>query len=225
MPTELRAPNGRIVISVPTTKKQSHRFSDGTTIYLARGENNFNLREWHPVNGIVIASNQVPIGTEILFQYNAIQDTFRVYNYKSLSGSDIASDIHYYSIPEEMGYAYLDRSEWKPLKGYVFGLRVFRPYKGILTGIEPTKIKDTLYITTGDLKGLVVRTLKASDYQIVFQDTNGQEGNIICVQHYEDENDKELVIMIDHDLTEGVQKGDIHVGLTKSDAKPIFEYA
>lgn len=220
----LKAAQGRIVLEVDIRKKESHRFSDGTTIYLARGQNNFNLRQWHPVNGVVVASDQVPPGTEVLFQYNGIQDTFRVFNYKTLSGYDIASDIRYYSIPEEMAYAYLENDKWKPLKGYAFGLRVFKPYKGFLTGIEPTQIKDTLYCQTGELAGKAVRTLKASDYEICFQDTNGQEGNIICFQHFPDEdNVKENVIMIDHDLTNQVHSGELIVGLTKSTAKPIHE--
>lgn len=220
----LKASQGRIVVEIDMNKKKSHRFENGTTIHLARGFNNFNLRDYYPVNARVIASPNIPVGTEILIQYTAIQDTFRVHNYKSLSGSQIAEDIQYYSIPEEMGYAYLYGNEWKPFKNFAFAMRVFRPYNGPLVGIEPTQIKDTLYITTGHLKGKIVKTLKSSDYCIVFQDINGREGNIIVVEHYEyEDNDKDLIVCIMDELTEQLHDGLLTIGLTKMDAKPINE--
>lgn len=221
----LKSSAGRIVIQVDMQKKNSHRFEDGTTIHLARGYNNFNLRQINPVNGVVMASERVPKGTEVLVQYNAIQETFQILNFKPLSGKHIAEDVKYYSIPEEMCYAYLDGKEWKPFKNFAFGLRVFRPYSGPLQGIEPTKIKDTLYVTTGELKGNVVRTLKACDYSIVFQDTNGQEGNIIVFEHYEGEdNDREHVILVNHDLTEELNEGKLLIGITKTDAVSLEDY-
>src|ERR1700744_5588672 len=128
----LVASKNRIIVEVDMNSKNSHRFQDGTTIHLARGFDNFNLRQINPVNGIVLASEYIPTGTEILFQYNAIQETFRIHNYKPLSGQRIADEIHYYAIPEEMGYAYLEDNEWKPLKNYAFALRVFKPYEGPL---------------------------------------------------------------------------------------------
>lgn len=220
----LKASDGRIVVSIDMQKKQSHQFEDGTKIHLARGYNNFNLRDYYPVNAVVIAANDIPTGTEILLQYTAIQDTFLVHNYKPLSGSQIADDVKYYSIPQEMAYAYLEDGDWKPMKNIAFALRVFRPYAGALVGIEPTQIKDTLFITTGHLKGKIVKTLKASDYQLVFQDTNGREGNIVVVEHYEDgDNDRDLIICIMDELTEQVHAGKLTVGLTKTDAKSIHE--
>jgi len=220
----LKASEGRIVLSVDMEKKNSWRFESGVTLKLGRGYNNFNLRQINPVNGNVIAAENIPIGTEILFQYNAIQETFRVYNYKPLSGTEIAADIHYYSIPSEMAYAYLDGDEWKPIKPYAFGLRVFRPYSGILQGIEPTQLKDTLYVYTGELSGKIVKTLKACDYCIVFQDTNGREGNIIVFKHYENEDsDNEEVLCVMDELTEQFHECILLVGLTKTDAKSIHE--
>jgi hypothetical protein len=148
-----------------------------------------------------------------------------VYNYTPLSGDDVASDIRYYSIPSEMAYAYLDGTEWKPIKPYAFGLRVFRPYSGILQGIEPTQLKDTLYVYTGELSGKIVKTVKAADYCIVHQGIDGREGNIIVFKHYEeDDNDIEEVLCILDELTEQLHKSKLLVGLTKTDAKPIKEY-
>lgn len=220
----LKSSQGRIVISIDTESKNSHTFSNGTKIRLERNWNNFNLRYVNPCNAIVLASDNMPIGSEILVQYNAIQETFRVYNYKPLSGTEIATNIQYYSIPSEMAYAYLDGKEWKPIKPYAFGLRVFRPYNGILEGIEPTLSKDTLYIYTGELAGNVVKTVKAADYCIVYQGINGREGNIIVFKHYENEdNDLEEVLCIMDEQTAQVRKGQLLVGIEKSDAKPIKE--
>lgn len=221
----LKAPEGKIVISVDMNSKKTHRFESGVEIHLARGYNNFNLRTYYPVNGKVIAAKNIPVDTIVLIQYNAVSETNRVYNFKPLSGKEAAGDIQYYSIPEEMAFAYLDGSEWKPMKNFVFALRVFKPYEGILSGIEPTKLKDTLYIQTGHLKGRVVKTLKAADYEICFQDITGREGNIIVAEHYEDQDhDRDLIICILDELTEQLHEGRLLVGLTKSDAKPIKEY-
>jgi len=220
----IKASEGRICISVDMASKESHTFENGQKIHIARGYNNFNLREYRPVNGVVIAAQNIPVDTTILIQYNAVQDTFRIHNYKPLSGEKIADNTQYFSIPEEMAFAYLDNGEWRPMKNFVFALRVFRPYNGILQGIEPTLLKDTLYITTGHLKDKVVKTLKASDYELIFQDTNGREGRIIVAEHYEDEyNDRDLIICILDELTEQLQEGRLLIGLSKSDAKPIHE--
>lgn len=222
--SELMAPEGRIVISMDMKSKETHTFEGGQTIHLARGYNNFNLRIYYPVNGKVIAAKDIPVDTVILIQYNAVSETNRVYNFRPLSGKEATGDIQYYSIPQEAAFAYLDGDEWKPMKNFVFALRVFKPYEGILSGIDPTRLKDTLYITTGHLKGKIVKTLKAADYEICFQDINGREGNIIVAEHYEDcDHDRDLIICVMDKLTEQLHKGKLLVGLTKSDAKPIKE--
>lgn len=221
----LKSSEGRIVIAVQRDLKNWHTFKSGLKIRLERGPNNLNLRETTPVNATVLASDKISEGTHVLVQYNAIQETFEILNFKPLSGQHIAEDVKYYSIPEEMCYAYLDGKDWKPFKNFAFGLRVFRPYTGVLQGIEPTKIKDTLYVLTGELAGKVVRTLVGCDYCIVFQDTNGREGNIIVFEHYEGTDDnREHVILVHDDLTEEVKSGNLLIGLTKSDAVTLMEY-
>lgn len=218
----IRSPNGRIVLKVFMEEKNFHTFTDGTKIRLERKYDNFNLRYVNPCQGFVVADENLPIGTQVLFQYNAIQETFRVYNYNHLSGEDVASDIRYYSIPSEMAYAYLDGTEWKPIKPYAFGLRVFRPYSGILEGIEPTLLKDTLYVYTGELSGKIVKTVKAADYCIVHQGIDGREGNIIVFKHYEDEDsDREEVLCILDELTDKVKNGELLVGLNISNAHKL----
>lgn len=224
---KLRNVEGRIVVSVDIEAKNWHTFEGGITIRRERKYDNFNLRFVNPVNAIVVSAENIPEGSEILIHHNSTHDTSRIFNFQSLSGDEIASNIRYFSIPEAEAFAWYDKESksWQPLPGFDFALRVFKPYKGILEGVEPTLIKDCLYVTTGEYKGLICRTLKSCDYQIIFQDTNGREGNLIRFRSVEDlKTQRELeIVAIDHTLTEQLQNGDLIVGITKSDAKPLKE--
>lgn len=214
---------GRIVISVDLEAKNSWTFEDGTKIRMERKYDNFNMRYVKPVNAIVVSAETIPVESEILIHHNATDTTNQIFDYQPLSGKEAASEIKYFSIREDEAFAWLKGFTWNPLPGFDFALRVFKPYNGILQGVEPTLIKNVLYITTGQYKGLVCHTLRASDYQIIFQDTNGQEGNLIRVRTSEDTKTQreEEISVIDHSLTEQVLNGKLIVGVTKSDAKPL----
>ncbi len=220
----LKHVEGRVIVRMDIEGKNKHRFANGTEIRLERKYNNFNLREVNPVNGIVISAKNIPTGAEVLLDYNAYHDTYRLFNYQPLSGEAVASDIKYYSVPIDECYLWREKpdSEWQPIEHYVIAERVFEPYNGLIAGIPPTQIKDVLYIKSGVLKGNVVRTLTACDYCIVFQNSNGQEGNIIVCRHYPDEtNDREELTCIDHTLTERVENGELLLGISIKDAKPL----
>lgn len=219
----LKYVHGRVVVKVNLENKNSHRFEDGTEIRLERKYNNFNRRETEPVNCIVISAEYIPSGVEILVSHNSLHDTNRIFDYPELSGAAEQTDVRYYSLPEEDCFAWRNSNGvMMPMKNFEFGLRVFKPYAGSLTGIEPELVKDVLYVTTGALSGNVVNVLKASDYQIVFQGENGREQNIIRFRHSdEDELEREEVVCINHTLTEQVLNGELSVGLTVSDAKTV----
>ena len=220
----MKAPRDRVIVQVDHDYKKSHTFADGTTIRLERGWNNLNKRETESVNGIVLAAEYIPVGSEILYHHNATHATNELFNYNRLSGEAIASSIKVYSIPIAMCYLYRDGNEWRPLKGFATALRVFRPIESIIIGLEPKLIKDVLYITSGRDKGAVFNTVRASDYQIVFQDITGRENNLIRCRHYEDEeNDLEELIVENHELTELVRNGRLKVGLTPTDAKYLLQ--
>lgn len=212
---------GRVVCSVDLEMKNSHRFSDGTTIRLERQYNNFNKRETEPVNGFVISAENIPIGSEILIHHNSLHDVNRIYNYQALSGAEVSSSTKYYSIPETECFAWRNKDgKLMPMKNFAFALRVFEPYNGILEGIQPKLVKEVLYITTGEMKGLVCHVLKASDYEIVFQGQEGREERIIRCRHFEDEaNEREEIVAISNSLTRKVNDGKLLVGLSVSDAK------
>ena len=207
--------------------KNSHRMENGQTLRLERGWNNLNKRETASVNGWVISGEGIPEGAECLLNHNGTHETFRITNHGQLSGSIIAGKIEYYSVPEDNVYFWRKDSEkWNPIKGYVTGLRVFKPYTGILQGIDHSLIKNVLYITSGELSGQVIQTLRACDYEMIFQDLNGRENRVIRCRHYEDEdNEREEVVCLRNDYTAQLKKEQLLIGLTSTDAKPLKELA
>jgi hypothetical protein len=219
---KLIAPTNRVIIKVDLESKNSHKFADGTTIKLARGYDNFNMRQVKPVNAVVVNAKNIPEDSEVLIHHNATHDTYRLFNYLPPT-TDASSDIKYYSVPE--GDCYLWRKnqqdEWKTLPNFITALRLFKPYTGSFQGIAPEKVIDRLYVTSGDLKGKVVITLKACDYEIIYQNENGIEDRVIRLRYYPEWHERNEVIGIDSELTEKVQKGEILVGFSDLDAVKI----
>lgn len=219
----LKTVSGKVIVRIDMQSKNQHTFSNGTTIRLERQFNNLNRRETEPTNGIVVSSEHIPEGSEILVHQNATNEANRIFNYQQ--SSDIG-DIRHYSIPEDHCFIWKDKDGiWQPLPPYETALRVFKPYAGILSGIEPSKIKDTLYVTSGELKGKCVATLKACDFQIVFQGSNGKEDSIIRFRPFgDDKNQREPeAIAILTKETKKIKDGTLYVGLTPSDCKPLKE--
>lgn len=217
------APN-RVIVSVDMEKKNQHTFADGTTIRLERQYNNLNRRETEPVNAIVISSDSIPAGSEIIIHHNATHPTYQIFNYGVLSGEQTASPLKYFSVLEEHCFLYREQGsdQWLPCNNFVTGLRVFKPYEGSLVGIEPASVKNKLYVTSGYLKGKVVSTLIAADYEMVFQGLDGREQRIIRCRHYKDEiNAREEIVGIDNYSTNLLNLGKLLVGLTPTDAKTI----
>lgn len=216
---------GRVVVSVDMESKNSHRFQDGTTIRLERNYNNFNRRETQPVNATVISAEHIPEGSRILIHHNALHEVNRIYNYSKLSEEE-ASDVKYFSIPETECFAWMDADgRPNPMPGFVFAVRVYEPYQGVLHGIDPTLVKDVLYIKTGDLAGNICHVLKAADYEIIYQGFDGREAREIRVRHSDTEElEREEVTCINHSLTDKLNNGKLLVGLSPETAKPINAY-
>ncbi len=219
---KLKAPSNRVVIKVDLESKNTHKFADGTTIRLERQFDNFNMRYVKPTNAIVVSANNIPEGSEILIHHNSTHDVYRIFNYLPPT-TDASSNVKYYSIPEEECFFWREKEgdEWNPMPNFVTALRLFKPYVGTFEGIPPTMLKDKLYITSGELKGKAVITLKSSDYEIIYQNENGTEDRVIRVRYYDEWNERNEIICIDYDLTEQIEKGEILVGLSGSDAKTL----
>jgi len=224
----------RVIVSLDMEGKNWHTMPDGTKIRIERKYDCFNMRHVNPVNATVISAEEIPHGSEILIHHNSCHDTNRIFNYKQ--SSDIG-DVRYFSIPISECYAWAQSvaieengswrpiNKWQPLPGFDFALRIFKPYKGIIAGIEPEVIKNILYLTTGIYAGNVMQTLRHCDYQIIFQDINGREGNIIRVRTKENklEQRESEILFIHQEYTQKVLDGDLIIGLTKSDAKSLKE--
>lgn len=226
LPSYLRHTKGRVVVAVDLEGKNSWRFADGTEIRYERQVDNFNRRQTEPVNARVISGEGIKEGAEILVHHNAPCDVNLVTNHSQLSGEEIAANVRIYSIPEDQCFAWLDGDTWRPLPPYETALRVYKPYEGLIEGIEPTQLKNTLYCTSGELKGLVLKTVTAADYVIVFQGRNGQEEQILRWRPFGDDKGREEEAMaILHEETELVKQGKLLIGLDKSTAKKITEYA
>lgn len=215
---------GRVVVEIDLQKKNSHRFSDGTTIRLERQYDSFDRKHTEPVNATAVSAEYIPKGAEILCHHNCAHPVYRIFNAKPLSGKDIASEVFYFSIPESECYAWrMGNDPWQPMKGFDFGLRVFEPYEGMIIGMQPTLIKNCLYMQTGEYAGKVVRTLRASDYVIVFQNEHGREDQLIRCRPYGDKRMQREpeIIAIDHPATERVKNRELRIGISPSDAKTL----
>jgi hypothetical protein len=221
---KLKAPSNRVIIKVDLESKNSHTFKDGTKIKLERVYDNFNMRYVKPVNAEVVDAKDIPTGAEILIHHNATHDTYKIFNYQRPT-TEASSDIQYFSIPIEECFMWREGkgSIWNALNNFVTALRIFKPYNGMLEGIEPEVINNKLYITSGELKGKAVSTVISSDYEIIYQNDDGTEGRIIRLRYYPDGNDRNEIIAIDGNMTTLVENCDFLVGYNKSDAKQLKE--
>jgi hypothetical protein len=226
MLNELKYLPTRVIVKCDMEEKNWHTFADGTKIRLERKWNNLDCKHTQLTQGTVVSAESAPIGTLMLYHHNGNHPVNELFNYKPLDGKEIASEIKYFSIPESMCYAYYDGEKWLPLKGYEFALRVFTPYEGILLNMPNRKIRNTLYVTTGEYKGKVVRTVRAADYPIIFNDpVSGQEKHIIRFRHFDYENpDREEVMAIDRQLTDLVNNGKICVGINDQTCTRLKDY-
>jgi hypothetical protein len=219
---KLKAPSNRVIIKVDLESKNSHTFKDGTKLKLERVYDNFNMRYVKPVNAEVVDAVGIPVGSEILIHHNATHDTYKIFNYQKPT-AEASSDMQYFSIPIEECFMWRSEkgSTWNPLNNFITGLRLFEPYTGFLQGVEPTLVKNKIYVTSGDLAGNVVGTVVSSDYEIIYQNDDGTEGKIIRLRYYPEGNERNEVISIEHELTEKVVKGDLMVGYNISDASKL----
>lgn len=219
----LKYVDGRIIIKIDLDYKNQHTFESGQQIYIGRQFNNLNRRETEPVNAWVVDAEYIEKGSEILIHPNSICDANKICNYASVSVEE-ANSLRYYSIEENSAFLFREGENWKPLKNFATALRVFKPYSGKIEGILPEQIKNVLYLTSGEFEGQICHTVKSADYEIIFQGTNGREQRQIRCRHYEGfDHDREELIMIRHDLTKELKKGNLLIGLSPEDCKKIKE--
>lgn len=219
---------GRIVVKVDMELKNFHRFEGGITIRRERAFNEFNRRITQPVNCIVISGEGIPKGAEMLVEHNALHETNRINDYKNTFEQEDSDRIRYFSVELYECYAWrMDAGDWQSIPPFDFGLRLFKPYEGAIMGIEPEQLKDVLYVTSGELKGNVVKTLVSCDYEIIYQDVDGREGHLVCFRPFGDSKrglDEEAIAIL-HDETGNVNNGKLLIGYSLKDAKTLKEFA
>lgn len=222
---ELKHVKNRIIIKADKDGKNWHTFSNGERIRLERDYNNLDKKYTSQVLGEVISSDYIPKGAMILFHHNGIHPVNKINNHTQLNGEEIASGIEIYSLTESECFLWKLPSDkkWNPLNGFATALRVFKPYFGKIEGILPEKIKEVMYITSGELKGKVCHTLKASDFPIIFNNENGMEETIIRVRHFEGDilNEREEVMAINLALTRKIKSGKLFVGTNQNDCNKL----
>lgn len=216
---------GRIIVKADKDGKNWHTFSNGQRIRLEREYDNLDRKHTSQVLGEVISGEGLPAGAMILFHHNAMHPVNQIFNHTALNGEELASGVQVYSIPETECYLWKMTGEqkWKPLKGFATALRVFKPYEGFIEGVLPEKMNNILYITSGELKGKVCRTLKACDMPIIFNNEQGVEETIIRLRHFEGDelNEREEVIAIDNTLTKMVKSGKLLVGIDHNQCEKL----
>lgn len=213
---------GRVVVKVDTKSKDSHTFESGLTIRRERKFNDFNRRITQPTNCWVISGEGIPKGAELLVEHNAFHETNRINDYKNTFESEESDRVRYFSLETRECYAWrVGAGDWTPIHPYEFALRVIKPYKGKLHNIEPEILKDTLFVTTGELKGKVVKTVKAADYCLIFQTELGVEGHLIAFRPMGDTKRgmEEEAMAILWDETEKVMDGTLLIGTEIKNAK------
>jgi hypothetical protein len=219
--------HGRVIIKADIEGKNFHTFSTGLKIRIERNYNNLDKKHTQQVLGEVVSSDTIPTGAMILFHHNSIHPVNIINNHSQLSGVEIASGIQYFSFKEDECYLWKmpKEKEWNPAKNFGTCLYLFEPYIGPLLGIPPKKIKDILYIAKGgDYAGNVCNCLKSTGMPIIFVNEDGIEETIIRMRTYEGYSDREEVIAINYELTEKVLSGEVYVGVTEKDCKPLNKY-
>lgn len=197
----MKATQGNVLIKIDLEQKKKYKFSNGAEIFISRGHE-YNLRLDNPNVAEVIDAENIPTGALVLIHHNSIQDSFKVFEEENI-----------FSVPNDMVFLYYYDNEWLPNTGFVIAERIFKPYKGVLIGIESELVKNRMWIVKGLYAGACAITLKNCDYEIVYF-LDGKEHSIIRTRTRE---------IIGEDVLLGEQiKNNIYlVGINPQDAKTL----
>ncbi len=215
---------GRVVIKCDTNYKENETLSSGLVLGRPRDWNQFDMKIKNPTQAIVISAEYIPKGAIVLIGHTTIHDTNRIFNYKEVSGSD----VNYYSIPENQVFLWrMGNEEWKTIFPFETALKIWKPYKGFLVAVEPTFLKDTLFVTSGELKWKAVKTVKSSDYVVTYREpSTGKERKLLRFRPFgnEKEHREPEAIGEAEDITQAILNDEYLIGIELSDAKKCSEY-
>lgn len=213
---KLKAPVRNVLVRMQLDNKEKYKFANGMEIQIMKGFD-FNKRIDSPSIGEVV-DGIIPTGAMCLLHHNSSHDSFKVFGYKNEAGKLIEN---LYSVAEDMVFCYKENGkEWQPMKDFLITLRIFKPYEGVLTGIEPKQIIQRLYCLSGKVsdykvEGKAIIVTKHSDYEIIFHQ-DGKPSSIIRTRLRE-------CLGIDYDLTNEIKNGKLLIGNNLEDAKILNE--
>jgi len=218
----MKAIRGQIIMKMDVTQKMKYRLTDDVTIQIEKGYN-FNLREDRSSMGYVIDGDSLPVGAKLLCHHLSIEESYRIWDESILTEEEKKEGFKVFSIPIDMAFCYMVENEWVPCKNFLITKRIFKPYNGVLVGIEPKVVKNRLFILKGvdewdgevtDLSNKVCIVTENSDYQIIWHDTDNREYSLIRTRHRE-------LMGVDEGMTNQVKSGTLLVGYTVSDCEKL----
>ncbi len=220
--SNIRPAPGKMIITIDENYKNTHQLTTDVQIIIQRNTENLNRRYTMPVNAVVLYSDKLPKGTEVLVHHNSFDPNHELFDVFPLDGKYENGGVKVFSIFEYQCFLYRKGEDWLPCQNFATALRIFKPVKTVFEGILPDLVKDMLFVQSGQYKDKVCMMLSHSDYEIIFNGTDGREKRIIRIVNFEDEdNPKNEIIAIDHAATQQVLNGELLVGLEAKDAKPI----
>jgi len=204
---------GSILIKVNTTNKEKYNLTKDIQIKIERGYD-FNQRIDRPALVEVIDGGGIPAGSMGLVNYLSFEKTYEVNSNGLLTKEELKEGYKIYSIPEDMCFAYFHNDEWLPCKDLYLTLRVYKPYKGMMIGIEPEVLKDRLYCLKGQYAGKVMIVTLHSDYEIIWHNDENREERLIRTMDRE-------IMAIDDGMTKDLKKGKYLIGYSVNDCKVL----
>lgn len=208
---------GNVLVKMDTKQKEKYNLGNGKVLYWERGYE-FNRRLDYPSMAIIIDGEGLPIGGEILVHHNSTEPSYEVFNEDFLTDEEKREGYKILSLPKDMCFCYKKNGEWLPYDNFLITLRVFKPYTGRLYGLEPAVVKNRMYCVKGEWEGQVLVTLVNCDYEIIWHDTENREQRLIRTRHRE-------VLATDEGLLEKIQKGELLVGFSPKNCKPLSQWA
>lgn len=212
----LKATARNVLCYIETDNKEKYKFKSGVELYVVRGFN-YNLREDNPSIAEVIDGEGFEQGDLILVHHNASHPTYHIEGIEAQGGQIIKN---LYSVPQDMIFCRkgAENKDWIPNKDFLITLRVYKPYAGLIQGVQPDLVVNRLYVVKGDvdgynMEGKVACVSPYSDYEIIYREDN-IEKSVIRTRSRE-------ILGVDLSATEKVLSGEYLVGNNLSDTKKL----
>lgn len=221
----MRAIKGRVLIKMDVRQKEKVELgSTGILLYVEKNYN-FNLREDKSSMAVLIDGIGLKEGVKCLVHHLSSEPSYLINDETLLTKEEYLEGYKVFSIPEDNVFCYSeDGVEWQPCKNFLMTSRMYKPYKGTISGIPNERVEGALYIDKGfdyeggeekDLSGNVAMVTPNSDYEIIFVDELHKEHRVIRTRNRE-------IQAIHHNLTDKVKKGEILVGTSDVNCKALF---